>query len=165
MKEGSRTIAELSVQGKKGFWCFRSAKSHLPNARFMRKTPGLTSWTAFTPCMCAVKNSRLPHSVRGDMCGWSVGPCISCQGVSGTRGQRGEADCVAAQDKASGEDCCLNGLLEGKVHSLALQTFFNMILSIRCVPWHCLTHNLSGIWWTQWWTLSEGGADHSGKLA
>lgn len=39
MKEGSRTIAELSVQGEKGSWCFRLAKS----VGFTREAPDLTS--------------------------------------------------------------------------------------------------------------------------
>lgn len=66
MKEGSRTIAELSVQGKKGSRSFRPSKSHVPSVRFTHETPDSTLWMAFTPHTCAVKNSSLPYSVRGE---------------------------------------------------------------------------------------------------
>lgn len=42
MKEGSRTIAELSVQGKKGFCYSGLAKSHLRTVRFTRGAPDST---------------------------------------------------------------------------------------------------------------------------
>jgi len=49
MKEGSRTIAELSVQGKKEHCYFRWAKSHLPSERRTCGTPDLSLQTAFIP--------------------------------------------------------------------------------------------------------------------
>lgn len=103
MKEGSRTIAELSVQGKKERYYFRWAKSHLLSEICTCGTPDLSLQTAFIPYTQRRTAESLTTWEESNL---SVGPWVSYQGLSGTQGHRKRRDCVAAQVMSRNRALC-----------------------------------------------------------
>lgn len=92
--------------------------------------------------MCVGKNSRLPYSERRATCDGSVGPWVSCQGVSGTRGHRAGRDCVSAQDMSPGGALCLKGLPR------------------RQSPWAAARHHRLSLTWSKAKDASPGAVSY-----